>query len=408
MEKVACEVCNSSHIVKDGNYFVCESCGTRYKTEDLRKMILGVVEVIPGEKTLEKLYDDATFYLSINKLDEALEAFQRITKDYPKEYKPWIGMSRIRISQCYEHNEVLPTLEESFINEALLRNAPYTEVESYLYAIFNEMKEKEADDTIPEYYDRKDFEVQNVGNTTLIKMWDNGEQFYIYVPKGFKIYKQFTNWFFRNWTYFYVVARNIGCESYVDELFSYRKKLSLEGVFLYIFQNHFFSSVGYYNYWNFINEHNKRFVNGKEIGINDNFEASDNEVIEYKRDLDVRKLYLDVFNEAQIDFEIEKKYENFRDPDLLNDFFYKKYILFNYLIFKRSKISSSYGYSYYMCLYLRDTDIKGPRVKDYMNKYIEQRKEAKNREVCPWCGKTIDYSNLPITCDECKTIIEDI
>lgn len=46
MKAIVCELCGSNDFVKEGDYFVCQSCGTKYSVEDAKKMMIeGTVDV---------------------------------------------------------------------------------------------------------------------------------------------------------------------------------------------------------------------------------------------------------------------------------------------------------------------------------------------------------------------------
>ena len=46
MKKLTCEMCGGTDLVKEDGVFVCQSCGTKYSTEEAKKMMVeGVVEV---------------------------------------------------------------------------------------------------------------------------------------------------------------------------------------------------------------------------------------------------------------------------------------------------------------------------------------------------------------------------
>lgn len=46
MKAMQCELCGSTDILKDGDYFVCQNCGTKYTPENAKKMMVeGVVQV---------------------------------------------------------------------------------------------------------------------------------------------------------------------------------------------------------------------------------------------------------------------------------------------------------------------------------------------------------------------------
>lgn len=48
MKKMVCEICGSNDIEKKDGVFVCNSCGTKYSTEEAKKLLVevsGKVEV---------------------------------------------------------------------------------------------------------------------------------------------------------------------------------------------------------------------------------------------------------------------------------------------------------------------------------------------------------------------------
>ena len=42
MKRMSCEVCGCTDIVKDGDFFVCQACGCKYKADDVKKMIVDI------------------------------------------------------------------------------------------------------------------------------------------------------------------------------------------------------------------------------------------------------------------------------------------------------------------------------------------------------------------------------
>ena len=42
MKRMSCEVCGCTDIVKDGDFFVCQACGCKYKADDVKKLIVDI------------------------------------------------------------------------------------------------------------------------------------------------------------------------------------------------------------------------------------------------------------------------------------------------------------------------------------------------------------------------------
>ena len=65
MKTLACEMCNSTNVLKKDGVYICQSCGTKYSVEEARKMMVdGLVEVvgtveIDSSKELTNLYQIA-------------------------------------------------------------------------------------------------------------------------------------------------------------------------------------------------------------------------------------------------------------------------------------------------------------------------------------------------------------
>ena len=42
MKAIVCEMCTSHDVVKQGGFYVCQNCGTKYTVEDARKLMVEV------------------------------------------------------------------------------------------------------------------------------------------------------------------------------------------------------------------------------------------------------------------------------------------------------------------------------------------------------------------------------
>ena len=52
MKAMQCELCGGTNIIKDGDFFVCQSCGMKYTVESAKKMSLAEINEL-AEKNPE-------------------------------------------------------------------------------------------------------------------------------------------------------------------------------------------------------------------------------------------------------------------------------------------------------------------------------------------------------------------
>lgn len=60
MQKLQCEVCGGNELVKEGEYFVCQHCGTKYTKESLKEMMKLDVKVEVNDKHWEETKKQAS------------------------------------------------------------------------------------------------------------------------------------------------------------------------------------------------------------------------------------------------------------------------------------------------------------------------------------------------------------
>ena len=93
MKRLTCEMCNGTDVVKVGEFFECQYCGTKYSVETARKMMIeGTVEVQGTVKV------DNTDQLQ-NSLNNARNA--RAKEDWERAEKYYQVVEAID-PQCYE------------------------------------------------------------------------------------------------------------------------------------------------------------------------------------------------------------------------------------------------------------------------------------------------------------------
>ena len=89
MRALVCEMCNSTDIVKDGDYFVCQACGMRYTPEAARKMMIdGTVDVqgtvrVDNSGYVEKYLQNARRALDKEDWEEVEKYYNMVEQNVP-------------------------------------------------------------------------------------------------------------------------------------------------------------------------------------------------------------------------------------------------------------------------------------------------------------------------------------
>ena len=81
MSKLVCEVCNGSDLVKQGNVFVCQSCGAKYNVEEAKLLIKNEVASQPelnSSNELDNLYEVAKRAANISDYNNAAKYYEQI------------------------------------------------------------------------------------------------------------------------------------------------------------------------------------------------------------------------------------------------------------------------------------------------------------------------------------------
>ncbi|MBQ4560908.1 MAG: TFIIB-type zinc finger domain-containing protein [Clostridia bacterium] len=89
MKAIKCEMCNSSDVVKQDGFFVCQSCGTKYSVEEAKKlMIEGTVDVqgtvkVDNSSFVEKYLQNARRAMAKEDWDEVEKYYNMVEQNDP-------------------------------------------------------------------------------------------------------------------------------------------------------------------------------------------------------------------------------------------------------------------------------------------------------------------------------------
>lgn len=102
MKAIVCEMCNSHDVIKQDGYYVCQSCGTKYSTEDAKKLMIeisGAVKV-DNTKQLENYYQLARQARENNNAEDAQKYYDLIRQDDPNNWEACFFAVYYKAIQC--------------------------------------------------------------------------------------------------------------------------------------------------------------------------------------------------------------------------------------------------------------------------------------------------------------------
>ena len=115
MKELVCKMCNSNEIIKQDDLYVCESCGTKYTTEEAEKLFVEVVLKNDNAEKIEALLRAAK---------RAREIYQTgVTFTECKSTKPVtvavneIAENKVSFKEAQDRNEIIS--DEEVYNKIL-------------------------------------------------------------------------------------------------------------------------------------------------------------------------------------------------------------------------------------------------------------------------------------------------
>lgn len=156
MKALKCEMCDSTDLVKDGDFFVCQNCGTKYTVETAKKMMFeGTVDVsgstvkVDNTDKLDNLYQIARRAKDDNNSENAAKYYDMILVEDPKSWEAsfyvvyfkavsckiaYIQSAAYSISNCIE--SVLNLIKSNICNSEQLAAVTEVSSRSQLASIF--------------------------------------------------------------------------------------------------------------------------------------------------------------------------------------------------------------------------------------------------------------------------------
>lgn len=86
MKAIVCEMCNGNNVIKQGDFYVCQSCGTKYEPETAKKLMVE----FDNSKKINNLRERARRSLEVDDLKHAAEYFKEILDDNPDDWEAYL------------------------------------------------------------------------------------------------------------------------------------------------------------------------------------------------------------------------------------------------------------------------------------------------------------------------------
>lgn len=101
MAALVCDICGGKLLMQSGGVAKCDSCGMEYTKERIQEKVQeikgvvkvdGPVETVKGDAEKERLIKTAQECFRKGAVDEANKMFRKISKDYPNDWRGWMGI----------------------------------------------------------------------------------------------------------------------------------------------------------------------------------------------------------------------------------------------------------------------------------------------------------------------------
>lgn len=107
MKRLTCEMCGSTDLIKQDGVFVCQHCGTKYSTEEAKKMMIegtvdvsGSTVVVDQSKRLDNLYKLARRAKEDDNAEDGAEYYGQISVEEPNDWEAQFYRVLFKARQC--------------------------------------------------------------------------------------------------------------------------------------------------------------------------------------------------------------------------------------------------------------------------------------------------------------------
>lgn len=100
MNKITCEMCGGNDIIKQENFFVCQSCGTKYSPEEAKKLIIEGTVKVDNSDRLSKWLDLARRAQDAEDFQNSEKYYTLVLEENPNNWEAFFYSLYSRANQC--------------------------------------------------------------------------------------------------------------------------------------------------------------------------------------------------------------------------------------------------------------------------------------------------------------------
>ena len=141
MKKLTCEICGSNDLIKKDDFFECETCGSKYSVEEVKKIVLegninisGSTVKIDNSSNIENCLNLAKYAYEIGDWSKSKMYCDKILELDSKNYEAWFIKGKSIAWQSYIQEAII-----CFFNT--LDNAPEDKIDEIKVKLTNEAQE---------------------------------------------------------------------------------------------------------------------------------------------------------------------------------------------------------------------------------------------------------------------------
>ena len=158
MKKFVCEMCGSGDLLKEGEFYICQNCGTKYTPDAAKKLMVEGIVSIDRSNELENLYTLARRARNAGNIDDGQKYYEQIIQLVPNDWEAYFFAKYFKLINCniFQISDVVENIQSSYnITIELINKLPTIErIEAYsVFASHIQSATDKFSESLEKYFD---------------------------------------------------------------------------------------------------------------------------------------------------------------------------------------------------------------------------------------------------------------